>query len=88
MPKIIDKAVITETQKDELESAWYAYSAFSELIKSGTTEELILNRYEITFKKYNQVWGRLLKEYFEEDYSIGKYNWNCDFETCTISITL
>lgn len=86
--KIVETAIIEEKLTKELENAWYSYQAILELIKSGIGDEIVFSKYERSYANYNKIWSKILLENFKTDYTkTGIHNWECNFNTNTITIT-
>lgn len=80
--KIVDKALITNSEVEKLQTAWYRYSSMKELL--DTTINLsamnsILKMYQEAYVEYNKVWNEILTKYFDNKYSGDRHSWSCDF---------
>lgn len=88
MKKVIEQVQISEGTKEKLQEYWFSMNAMQDLINKGITAEIVLQRYEVAYKNYNQQWEMILKENFTTPYAdMPGYDWECNFTTNIITIT-
>lgn len=88
MPAVVARAIIDREDMENLREAFVHRNGMMNLLneKANPTER----DYEMFARKddqYNRCWDSVLNRYFDGEYKRGDYLWNCDFDTCEVTIT-
>ena len=76
---------ILPEERDELEAAYYAFMAMTELSTTNQSDK-VMEWYTNAYARYQKVWNKILLKYAPDlDRDIS--SWSCDFMSHTLTIT-
>jgi hypothetical protein len=89
-----NKVMIKVIEKEDLEAlrnSWHSMSALKELLNGDLGEkamDIIIARHEKAYVAYNEIWDKILKQYCDLNVAITPADYNCDFQSSTITVTI